>query len=172
MLLLRSGMVAGGRSFAWWLGWSKYSARSCRHWGEGSDGRVNFNQTATTLAFYKLSGCRFSLLPHDHVDAPTRFVIMVAKFIWDRLNFLREIWGRSGYKNFPPMSWSCLLAFGIRLWPAWLLSQYISPGPPKKHRCFVLKLDTVSTGFLFSWRGLAEYNSLTRQCEHCWSRCY
>jgi len=30
------------------------------------------------------------------------------------------------------------------------------PGPPRKHCSYVLKLDTVSIGFSFSWLGLME----------------
>jgi len=62
--------------------------------------------------------------------------------------FPHEISGWAGDKIFPPMS--CLLAFGIRFWPAWLESRYLSAGPPREHCCSALKLDTVSTGFSFS----------------------
>jgi len=111
----------------------------------------------------------------QHVYAIISFLRTPLKWFrnkfWDQV-LPHEVSCLNGYKNFPPVSCPCLLAFGIRLWPVWLLIQYLSPGPPRKHCSHVLKLDTISIGFSFCWLGLAEWNSLTRHCEPCWSRCY
>ena len=129
---------------------------------------MNFRSVATRWADDHPLQHVYAIISFSHCHT-LRSLKWLQNIFGDCLKFLRNGSGRNVDKNFPFMLWSCLLTFGIHLW---LLSQYLSPGPPRKHCSSVLKLDTVSTGFSFSWLGVTEWNSLTGHCEDCWSRCY
>ena len=173
MLRLWSGMVAALLwSFPWCFVWSKYSARSCRHRGRAvlHESLLSDSHHSSFLLTIRLPFCPTTAWP---CKRPNTLHYNDCKIHLESSDLPHSgLESRNGDADFPPMSCSCLLAFGILLWPAWLQSQYVSPEPPKRHRSSVQKLDTVSTGFPSSWLGLAEYNSLTRHCEHCLSRCY
>jgi len=85
---------------------------------------------------------------HQGARCPKVISFLYASLNWlCHLNFLIEVWGGNGDKNFP---YHGCWVFWMLLWPAWLLSQYLSRGPPKKHWSSVIKFNTVSTGFSFS----------------------
>jgi len=82
----------------------------------------------------------------QHFSAIISFLHTSLKWLC-HLNFLTRFLVGLVTNFFPLMS--CLLAFGIRFWPALLHSQHLSAGPPREHCCSALELDTVSTGFSF-----------------------